>query len=93
MLNYLKANLGKFQFMIPGNKTCYKHILRINSTCVESSDDATLLGVMIEKNLIFKKHIDNLVRKAQYKLHALRGIRKFLTIEKGKIPGNAFIDS
>ena len=93
MLNYLKANLGKFQFMIPGNKTCYKRILRINSTCVESSDDATLLGVMIDKNLIFKKHIDNLVRKAQYKLHALRGIRKFLTIEKGKIPGNAFIDS
>ena len=48
---------------------------------------------MIDKNLTFKKHIDNLVRKAQYKLHALRRIRKFLTIEKAKILGNAFIDS
>ena len=32
MLNSLKANPGKFQFMILGDKTCYKHILKINST-------------------------------------------------------------
>ena len=79
--------------MIVGDKTCYKYILKINLTCVQSRDDVTLLGVMIDKNLTFKKHIDNLVRKAQYKLHALRRIRKFLTIEKAKILGNAFIDS
>ena len=48
---------------------------------------------MIDKNLTFKKHIDNLVRQAQYKLHALQSIRKFLTVEKDKILGNAFIDS
>ena len=47
---------------------------------------------MIDKNLTFKTHVHNLVRKAQYKLHALRCIRKFLTIEKAKILGNAFID-
>ena len=46
---------------------------------------------MIDKNLTFKKH--HLVRKAKYKLHALRRIRKFLAIEKSKILGNAFIDS
>ena len=79
--------------MILGDKTCYEHILKINLTCVQSSDDVTLLGVMIDKNLTFKKHIDNLVCKAQYKLHALRRIRKFLTIEKAKILGNAFVDS
>ena len=92
-LNSLKANPGKFQFMIFGNKTCYKHILKINSNCVQSSDDVTLLDVIVDKNLTFKKRIDNLVRKAQYTLHALRRIRKFLTIEKAKILDNAFIDS
>ena len=92
-VNSLKANPGKFQFMILSDKTCYKHILKINLTCVQSSDDVTLLGVMTDKNLTFKKHIDNLVRKAQYKFHALQLIRKFLTIEKAKILGNAFIDS
>ena len=93
MLNSLKANPGKFQFMILGEKTCYKHILKINSICVQSSDDVTLFGVMIDKNLTFKKHVGNLVCRAQYKLHALRRIRKFLTIEKAKILGNPFIDS
>ena len=80
-LNSLKVNPGKFQFMILGDKTCYELILKIISTCVQSSVDVTLLGVIIDKSLTYKKHIDNLVRKALYKLHALRRIRKFLTLE------------
>ena len=69
--------------MILGDKTCHEHILKINSTCVQTSDDVTL------KNLTFKKHIDdNLVRSAQHKIR-----RRFLTIEKAIILGNAFIDS
>ena len=92
-VNSLKANRGKFQFMIHSDETCYENILKINLTCVQSSDDITLLGVIIDKNLTVKKHIDNLVRKSQYKLHALRRIRKLLIIEKPKILGNAFIDS
>ena len=76
--------------MILGDKICYEHILKVNLTCVQSSDDVTLLGVIIDKNLTFKNHIDNLVRKGRYKLDTLRRRRKFL---KGKILGNAFIDS
>ena len=92
-LSSLKANPRKFQIMILSDKTYCKHILKINSTCIQSSDDVTLLGVMIDKNLTFKKHFDTLARKAQYKLHVLQRIRKFLTIEKAKILGNDFIDS
>ena len=51
------------------------------------------LGITIDKKLTFKRHVENLCRKAQHKLHALRRIRKFLTIEKAKMLGNAFIDS
>ena len=90
-LKYLKANPGKFQYMILGNKTCFKHILKINSACGQSSDDVTLLGVTIENNLTFKKHIDNLGPQAQYKLHALRRIRKFLTVGKTRILGNELL--
>ena len=46
-LNSLTANPGKFQFMILDDKNCYKHILRINSTCVQSSDGVTLLRVAL----------------------------------------------
>ena len=53
----------------------------------------TLLHVLIDKTLtVKKKHIDNLVRKTGYKLYTVRCIRKFPTVEKPKILGNAFID-
>ena len=89
----MKANPGKFQFMILGDRPHHKHELKINSIKVEASDDVLLLGITTDKKLTFKQHVQNLCRKAQYKLHALRRIRKFLTIEKAKMLGNAFIDS
>ena len=52
-----------------------------------------VLGGIIGKSLTFKKHTDNLVGMAQYKFHAPRLIRKFLTVEIAKILANAFIDS
>ena len=54
MLNSFKANPGKFQFMILGDKTCYTHIFQ---TCVQPGDDVTFLGVITEKNLTFIKNI------------------------------------
>ena len=92
-LNSLKANPGKLQFMILGDKSHRKHELKINSIKVEASDDVLLLGITIDKKLTFKEHSENLCLKAQDKLHALRRIRKFLTIEKAKMLGNAIIDS
>ena len=83
-LNSLKANPAKFQFMILGDKSHHKHILKINSIKVEASDDILLLGITTDKNLTFKQHTENLSQKAQYKPHALRRIRKFLTIKKAK---------
>ena len=79
-LNSLKANPAKFQFMIIGDKSHQKHVLKINSIKVEASDHVLLLGIIIDKKSIFKQHVENLCQKAQYKLHASRRIRKFLTI-------------
>ena len=45
--------------MILGYKTCYEHLIKINLTCVQSSDDVTLLGVINDKGLTFKKNIQN----------------------------------
>ena len=66
-LNSLKANLGKFQFMILGDKSHHKHILKKNSIKVEASDNVLLLGITTDKKLLtFRQHIENLCRKAQY---------------------------
>ena len=64
-LNYLKANPGKFQFMILGDKSHPKRVLKIYSIKVEASDDVLLLGITTDKKLTFKQHVENLCRKPQ----------------------------
>ena len=89
----LKANLGKFQFIILGKKKRLKYSVKIGSITIKESDKVELLGITIDKALNFKKHIKNLCRTAQHKLYALRRIRKYLTLDKAKLLGNALIDS
>ena len=52
-----------------------------------------LLRITIDKALNFKNHIENLCRTVQYRLHALRRIRKYLTLNKAKLLVDAFVDS
>ena len=92
-INSLKANPGKFQFMILEKKKRLKYSLKIGPITIKESDEVELLGMTIDKTLNFKKDIKNLCRTAQYKLHALRRIQKYLTLDKAKLLGNASIDS
>ena len=52
-----------------------------------------LLDLTIDDYLTFKDHIDTLCRNASYKVHALRRIRKYLTLNKAKVIYNAFTNS
>ena len=92
-INSLQANPGKFQFMILGKKKRNLAKLTINRTEIEESRKVVLLGITIDNLLIFNEHIDNLCRTANYKLHALRRIRKYLFLEKARLLCNAFINS
>ena len=75
-INSLKANPGKFQFMILEKKNRLKYSLKIESITVKESDEVELLGITVDKVLNFKKYIENLYRTAQHKLHALKRMRK-----------------
>ena len=44
--------------MMLGDKTRHEHIIKTKNTWVQSNDAVTLLGVIIDKNLTFKKHIE-----------------------------------
>ena len=92
-VNLLKANPGKFQFMILGDKKNNTFVLNIHDKEIKNSSKVELLGITVDSQLKFKNHIDNLCRKASYKLHALLGIRNFLTVERAKMFANAFINS
>ena len=69
-----------------------KYCLTIGPINVKESGHEELLGITIGKHLDFKKHIENLCWNANYKLHALRRLTKYLATEKPKLLGNAFID-
>ena len=92
-INSMKANPENFQFMILSKKSYYSQKLSVNTFTINEADEMELLGLTIYKELNFSKHIDKLCRNAQYKLHALRQIRKYLSLEKAKMLGNVFIDS
>ena len=91
-INSLQANPGKFQFMILGKKKRNSTKLIINTTEVEESKKVVLLVITINNFLTFKEHIDNLCRTANYRLHASRRIRKYLSLEKAKLLCNAFMN-
>ena len=92
-INSLQANPDKFQFMILGKKKRNSVELIINTTEIAESRKVVLLGITIDNLLIFNELIDNLCCKANCKLHALRRIRKYLSLEKTKLFCNAFINS
>ena len=77
----LKANPGKFQFMIIGKNQCNKVKLKINSIAINESDTVELLGILIDNIITFSEHVNNLCRNANYKLYALRRIKKYLTLD------------
>ena len=63
-INSLKANPGKFQFMVLGYKDERSFNIHINNVQIKNSNEVTLLGIKIDKNLTFKKHISELCRRA-----------------------------
>ena len=87
----MKANPDKFQFIILGNTG--SHTSQIGDITIKSVSSVTLLGITIDSKLNFKEHINNIVKKAYYKLYALRRLRKFLTLEKAKILACSMMES
>ena len=66
--------------------------LNVNGKIISSSNEVKLLGITIDNQLKFKKHIEELCKKASYKLHALRRIRGYLTVEKARILANLLLN-
>ena len=65
-----KANPGKFQIIILGNTG--SHTLQIGDITTKSISSVTLLGISFDSKLNLKEHNKNIVKKAYYKLYALR---------------------
>ena len=86
--NFLKANPGEFQFMIlgPSDDKCF--ILKINAIEHRNITKGKLLGLTIDHKLKFDAHIDKLCKTPRFKLHALRRIKKFSTLDQASLLAN-----
>ena len=90
--NYMKLNTEKCKFLISGNKfeECW---IKVGESQIWESKNVKLLGVTIDNKLRFEKHIENLCKKANFKLNALSRLCKFLSFEKKKIIYKAFVEA
>ena len=88
--NSMKANANKCHFLLSGNINVS---LNVNNEVINSSDSEILLGVLINNNLDFDKHVGNLCLKASQKLHALTRISSYMQLNQRKLIINAFITS
>ena len=89
----MKANPEKFQFMILSKTRCTQYNLLIDSNVIKESADVEMLVLIKDNKLSFEEHIKKFCQTGSYKLHALRWIRKYLTLEKARVLENAFVDS
>ena len=80
--NYMKLNEDKCHFMIFGERTYQEVSINIGSCAVNNSKEEKLLGISIDANLSFEKHISNICQKAGNKLFPLSRMSACLGTDK-----------
>lgn len=90
--NYMKLNKGKCHLLLSGNK--FENIwIDVGDIKVWESNSETTLGIEIERNLRFDKHVVELCKRAGRKLSALTRLAKILPFQKTRMLIKSFFDS
>ena len=89
--NYRNGNPNKFHLLL--SNTDNKFSLNIEKNILENSDTHKLLGILIDNELKFDKHVEQLCKKAILKLHALARISKYMSLRQRCTITKSFINS
>ena len=87
-MNYMKLNTDKCHLLISGNEN-EQMWTKLDRDIAWESNDVKLLGITLNNNLKFDKHVSNICSKANRKLR----VAKFLPFKKRRILFKAFIES
>ena len=89
--NYMKLNTDKCHLIVSG----YKHEqmwAKIGNDKIWESSDVKLLGVTIDNELKFDKHVSKICSKANRKLSVLARMSKLLSFEKRRLIFKSFVE-
>ena len=91
--NEMVANLSKFQFMFLSNYKSIERNMPFDGKTIKALDTAELLGIFLDKNISFKKHIQNNCHQANNKTKGFFGLRKSLNLIQTEVLATAYISS
>ena len=86
----MKINSDKRHLLLFGNNN---FVAKVDNFEIQSEKQQELLGVVIDSNLSFEDHINNMCKKASQKLNALARVSSYMDIHKRKLLMKSFITS
>ena len=90
--NFMQLNTEKCKLIVSGLK--HEQIwANIGDDVIWESKDVELLGITLDSELKFEKHISKICSKAHQKISILSRMAKFLTLNKKRILFKAFFES
>ena len=93
--NVLKLNMDKTEFIYFGSRqqlaNCVYSNITIMDNIISRSTEIKYLGVWLDQELKFHKHIVTKCQIAAINIHHLRSIRKHLTVESAKQIASALV--
>ena len=90
--NYMTANPSKFQSLIIGkNDSNIKEFEINNDFKMNVSNEVTLIGIHIDKQLKFGSHIDKICKKAPMHLNAIKRLARFMGSTEREVIVHSFI--
>ena len=88
--NGMKANPDKYHLLLSSDEKCN---VSIGNHLIENNKQQKRLAVLLDNNLKFQKHVNNLCTKASQKLSALCTVSSFMNTGQKRIIMKAFINS
>ena len=91
--NEMVAYPSKFQLMFLSKSKNIEENMSFDGKTIKSLDTAELLGITLDKNIKFKRHMQNICPKANNKTKALFRIRKFRNFDHTQVLVETYISS
>ena len=91
--NCMIMNEGKCHVMFLSKHVTYPKEFVVNYIELQVEDYVELLGVIIDKNLNFSRHLEKLCKSAKFKLMTLKRLRPFISEKKALLLAKTFICS